>query len=46
MLPFVYEDHTELPIGYFSGNTTQFMPAEAKRLAERVAEAVISFGAQ
>ena len=45
-IPFVYADPASLPVGYFSGFSTQFQSAEAKVLAERLAEAVISFGAQ
>ena len=45
-IPFVYVDIEKLPMGYFSGNSNQFTPAEAEALAKRLAEAVISFGAQ
>jgi hypothetical protein len=46
MLPFVYADTDKLPSGYFSGTNERFTPAEASVLAERLGEAVISFGAQ
>ncbi|WPJ96283.1 glycoside hydrolase family 2 TIM barrel-domain containing protein [Coraliomargarita algicola] len=46
MLPFVYADQTDLPSGYFSGFSTKFQPEEAKVLADRLGEGVISFGAQ
>ena len=45
-IPFVYADTEKLPLGYFSGHSEQFTPAEAEALAKRLAEAVISFGAQ
>jgi hypothetical protein len=45
-IPFVYADTDKLPQGFFSGDSEQFSPAEAKVLAKRLAEAVISFGAQ
>ena len=45
-IPFVYADTGNLPLGYFSGHSDQFTPAEAEALAKRLAEAVISFGAQ
>ena len=46
MLPFVYGDAAELPAGYFSGAGEKFSPEEAKELADRIGEGVISFGAQ
>jgi hypothetical protein len=45
-IPFVYADTDKLPQGFFSGNSERFTPAEAESLAKRLAEAVISFGAQ
>jgi hypothetical protein len=45
-IPFVYADIDQLPPGYLSGDSEQFSPAEASALAKRLAEAVISFGAQ
>lgn len=46
MIPFVYSDIDKLPKGYFSGESEEFSSAEAEALAKRIAEAVISFGAQ
>jgi hypothetical protein len=45
-IPFVYADTDKLPQGFFSGNSERFTPGEAETLAQRLAEAVISFGAQ
>jgi hypothetical protein len=45
-IPFVYADSASLPVGYFSGFSDHFQSAEGKALAKRLAEAVISFGAQ
>jgi hypothetical protein len=45
-IPFVYGDTKTLPQGFFSGDGEKFSPAEATVLAKRLAEAVISFGAQ
>jgi hypothetical protein len=45
-IPFVYADTEKLPKGYFSGASAKLSPAEARVLSERLAEAVISFGAQ
>jgi hypothetical protein len=45
-VPFVYKNVETLPVGYFSGRTNNFTPNEAKELAIRLADAVISFGAQ
>ena len=45
-VPFIYAKPEELPAGYVSGQGKSFQPAEAQIIADRLGEAVISFGAQ
>ena len=45
-VPFIYAKAEELPPGYVSGQGKAFQPAEAQVIADRLGEAVISFGAQ
>jgi hypothetical protein len=45
-VPFIYTKVAELPPGYVSGQSEAFQPAEAHAIADRLGEAVISFGAQ
>jgi hypothetical protein len=45
-VPFIYAKVEELPPGYVSGQGKAFQPAEAQAIADRLGEAVISFGAQ
>ena len=45
-IPFIYAKAGELPAGYVSGQGKSFQPAEAQVIAERLGEAVISFGAK
>ncbi|MFM8982483.1 MAG: hypothetical protein ACKOLA_06165, partial [Spartobacteria bacterium] len=45
-VPFIYAKAEELPPGYVSGQDKTFQPAEAQAIADRLGEAVISFGAQ
>jgi hypothetical protein len=45
-VPFIYTKVAELPPGYVSGQGEAFQPAEAQAIADRLGEAVISFGAQ
>lgn len=45
-VPFIYAKAAELPPGYLSGQGAVFQPAEAQAIANRLGEAVISFGAQ
>ena len=45
-VPFIYAKPEELPAGYVSGQSKSFQPAEAQIIADRLGEAVISFGAQ
>ena len=45
-VPFIYSKAAELPPGYVSGQGKAFQPAEAQVIADRLGEAVISFGAQ
>jgi len=45
-VPFIYTKAAELPPGYVSGQSEAFQPAEAHAIADRLGEAVISFGAQ
>lgn len=45
-VPFIYAKPAELPPGYISGQGETFQPAEAHAIADRLGEAVISFGAQ
>jgi len=45
-VPFVYSKAGELPPGYVSGQVKVFQPTEAQAIADRLGEAVISFGAQ
>ncbi|KJD35990.1 hypothetical protein PW52_05050 [Tamlana sedimentorum] len=46
VIPFVYKDVSSLPAGYLSGKTKEFSTKEARILAKRLANAIISFGAQ
>jgi hypothetical protein len=45
-VPFIYAKVKELPPGYVSGQGKTFQPAEAQAIADRLGQAVISFGAQ
>ena len=45
-VPFIYSKAAELPPGYVSGQGKAFQPTEAQTIADRLGEAVISFGAQ
>ena len=45
-VPFIYAKAEELPPSYVSGQGKSFQPAEAQDIADRLGEAVISFGAQ
>ncbi|NBS51616.1 MAG: hypothetical protein EBS96_03150 [Spartobacteria bacterium] len=45
-VPFIYAKAGELPPGYVSGQGKVFQPTEAQAIADRLGEAVISFGAQ
>jgi hypothetical protein len=45
-VPFIYTKVAELAPYYISGQGESFQPAEAQAIADRLGEAVISFGAQ
>ena len=45
-VPFIYSKAAELPPGYVSGQGKAFQTTEAQAIADRLGEAVISFGAQ
>ena len=45
-VPFIYTKVAELPPCYISGQSQTFQPSEAQAIADRLGEAVISFGAQ
>jgi hypothetical protein len=45
-VPFIYAKAGELPSGFVNGQHKTFQPAEAQAIADRLGEAVISFGAQ